>query len=83
MVWGARAPLSLAIAVGPVVDPEIWWVVPKDNPFSTGPVVFRWGRVWWVAWAGLSPVSHLVTFEAGAWRVRSHMGGLRLVSQRG
>ena len=49
MVWGARAPLSLAIAVGPVVDPEIWWVVPKDNPFSTGPIVCGWGRVWWVA----------------------------------
>ena len=33
--------------------------------------------------AGLSPVSHLVTSEAGAWRVRSYTAGLRLMGQRG
>ena len=33
--------------------------------------------------AGLSPVSHLVTSEAGAWRVRSHKGRPRLMGQRG
>ena len=48
---GVPGPLesgSQPIAVGPEVDPEIWWVVPKDNPFSTGPIVCRWGRGWWV-----------------------------------
>ena len=40
---------SWPIVVGPGVDPEIWWVVSEDNPFSSGPIVCRWGRVWWVA----------------------------------
>ena len=37
------------IVVGPGVDPEIWWVLSEDNPFSSGSIVCRWGRVWWVA----------------------------------
>ena len=87
MVWGSGPPESGSqpIVVGPGVDPEIWWVLSEDNPFSSGPIVCRWGRVWW--WpgvgAGLSPVSHLVTSEAGAWRVRSYTAGLRLMGQRG
>ena len=35
--------------VGPGVDPKIWWGVSEDGPFSSGPTVCRWGRVWWVA----------------------------------
>ena len=54
MVWGARAPPptesgSWPIVVGPGVDPETWWVVSEGNPLSSGPIVCRWGRVWWVA----------------------------------
>ena len=51
MVWGARAPESGSqpIVLGPGVDPEIWWVVSEDNPFSSGPIVCRLGRVCWVA----------------------------------
>ena len=30
---------------------------------------------------GLSPVSHLVTSKVGAWRVRSHTGGPRLMAK--
>ena len=30
---------SWPIVVGPGVDPEIWWVVSEDNPFSSGPIV--------------------------------------------
>ena len=37
---------SWPIVVGPGVDPEIWWVVSEDNPFSSGPIVCKWGRVW-------------------------------------
>ena len=40
---------SQPIVLGPGVDPEIWWVVSEDNPFSSGPIVCRCGRVWWVA----------------------------------
>ena len=40
---------SRPIVVGPGVDPEIWWVMSEDNPFSSGPIVCRWGRVWSVA----------------------------------
>ena len=40
---------SQPTVVGPRVDPEIWWVMSEDNPFSSGPIVCRWGRVWWVA----------------------------------
>ena len=40
---------SWSIAVGLGVDSEIWWVVSEDNPFSSGPIVCGWGRVWWVA----------------------------------
>ena len=40
---------SQPTVVGPGVDPEIWWVMSEDNPFSSGPIVCRWGRVWWVA----------------------------------
>ena len=60
------------IVVGPGVDPEIWWVVCEDNLFSTP--LFAGGAGfggWPGVWAGLSPVSCLVTSEAGAWRVRS------------
>ena len=76
---------SQPIAVGSRVDPEIWWIVSEDNPFSSGPLfVGRAGFGGWPGvWAGLSPVSHLVTSEAGAWMVRSYMGGLRLAGQRG
>ena len=35
--------------VGPGVDPEVWWVVSENNLFFSGPIVCRWGRVWWVA----------------------------------
>ena len=45
MVWGARAPPqsgSQPTVVGPRVDPEIWWVVSEDNPFSSGPIVCSW-----------------------------------------
>ena len=38
---------------------------------------------WPGIWAGPSPVSRLVTSEAGPWRVRSHKGGPRLMGQRG
>ena len=31
------------------VELKIWWVVSEDNPFSRGPIVCRWGRVWRVA----------------------------------
>ena len=31
---------------------------------------------WPGGWAGLGPVSCLVTSEAGAWRVTSHTGGI-------
>ena len=61
---GCQGPLesgSWPIIVGPGVDPEIWWVVPKDNPFSTGPIVCRWGRVWWVA-GGLGRIWPSVLF---------------------
>ena len=30
---------SQPIVVGPGVDPEMWWVLPEDNPFSSGPIV--------------------------------------------
>ena len=33
------------MAVGPEVDPEIWWVVPEDNPFSIGPLQVGQGMV--------------------------------------
>lgn len=42
---------SQPTVVGPGVDPEIWWVMSEDNPFSSCPIVCRWGRVWW--WPGL------------------------------
>ena len=74
---------SRPIIVGPGVDPEIWWVVCEDNLFSTP--LFAGGAGfggWPGVWAGLSPVSCLVTSEAGAWRVRSHTGGPRLMGQR-
>ena len=45
---GLPESLSWPIIVGPGVDPEIWWVVSEDNLFSSGPIVYRWGRVWWV-----------------------------------
>ena len=64
MIWGARA--SLSLVSGPLLlglgwTPRFWWLVSEDNPFSSGPIVYRWSRVWWVAgiWAGLSPVSYL------------------------
>ena len=75
---------SWPIVVGPGVDPEIWWVVCEDNLFSTP--LFAGGAGfggWPGVWAGLRPVSRLVTSEAGAWRVRSHMSGPRLMGQRG
>ena len=37
------------IVIGPGVDSETWWVVSESNLFSSGPIVCRWGRVWWVA----------------------------------
>ena len=40
---------SWPIVVGPGVDPEVWWVVSENNLFSSGPIVCRYGRVWWVA----------------------------------
>ena len=40
---------SWPIVVGPGVDPEVWWVVSENNLFFSGPIVCRWGRVWWVA----------------------------------
>ena len=49
---GCQAPPqsgSQPIVFGPRLDPEIWWVVSEDNPFFRGPIVCRWGRVWWVA----------------------------------
>ena len=49
---GCQGPLqsgSRLIVVGPGVDPQIWWEMSEDNPFSSGPIVCRWGRVWWVA----------------------------------
>ena len=74
MVWGARAPLSLVPGPLGFSDHKIWWVVSEDNPFSSGPIVCSWagfgGRPG--VWAGLSPVSRLVTSEAGTWRVVSY-----------
>ena len=40
---------SRPIVVGPGLDPNIWWVGSEENPFSSGPIVCGWGRVWWVA----------------------------------
>ena len=45
---GLPEPGSWPIVVVPGVDPEIWWVVSENNLFSSGPIVCRWGRVWWV-----------------------------------
>ena len=68
---------SWPIVVGPGVDPEIWWVV--SEVFAGGAGFGGWPGIW----TGLSPVSRLVTSEAGAWRVRSHTVGPRLMGQRG
>ena len=46
---GLPESLSWPIVVEPGMDPEIWWVVSENNLFSSGPIVYRWGRVWWVA----------------------------------
>ena len=51
MVWVPGPPESGSrpIVVGHEVDPELWWVVSEDTPFSSTPIVCRWGKVWWVA----------------------------------
>ena len=36
---------------------------------------------WLGIWARLSPVSRLVISKVGAWRVRSHTGGPRLMAK--
>ena len=40
---------SWPTVVGPGVDPDVWGVVSENNLFFSGPIVCRWGRVWWVA----------------------------------
>ena len=77
MVWGKRAPLSLVPGPLGFSDHKIWWVV--SEVFAGGAGVGGWPGIW----TGLSPVSRLVTSEAGAWRVRSHTVGPRLMGQRG
>ena len=74
---------SQPIAVGPEVDPEIWWVVPEDNPFSIGPLQVGQGMVGGRGLGQDLAPCPLVTSEAGPWRVRSHKGGPRLMGQRG
>ena len=83
---GVPGPLesgSQPIAVGPEVDPEIWWVVPEDNPFSIGPLQVGQGMVGGRGFGQDLAPCPLVTSEAEVWRVRSHMGELRLADQRG
>jgi len=83
---GCQAPPesgSQPIAVGPEVDPEIWWVVPEDNPFSIGPLQVGQGMVGGRGFGQDLAPCPLVTSEAEVWRVRSHMGELRLADQRG
>ena len=88
MVWGARHPLSLVpspLFLGPGWTLRFGGSCLRIIHFLEAPLFADGAGFggWLGVWARLSPVSHLVTSETGAWRVRSHTGGLRLIGQRG